>query len=176
MAGNKTRWTRMRLPPNGRRRWIPRIPRRLRKRLPPTNSPRAWRCNGRPWSRTAAAISATRTRGERVLSQEEIDNLLGFTVGDVNLDDNSGIRAIIDFAMVSYERLPMLEIVFDRLVRLMTTSLAQFHLRQRRSLARPHHLGPLRRLHEFDPAAGRALACSRPRSGRISASRRSIPA
>ena len=25
--------------------------------------------------------------GERVLSQEEIDNLLGFTVGDVNLDD-----------------------------------------------------------------------------------------
>ena len=64
--------------------------------------------------------------GERVLSQEEIDNLLGFNVGDVNLDDHSGIRAIIDSAMVSYERLPMLEIVFDRLVRLMTTSLRNF--------------------------------------------------
>ncbi|MEN3348072.1 MAG: flagellar motor switch protein FliM [Bradyrhizobium sp.] len=64
--------------------------------------------------------------GERVLSQEEIDNLLGFTVGDVSLDDHSGIRAIIDSAMVSYERLPMLEIVFDRLVRLMTTSLRNF--------------------------------------------------
>src|SRR5450631_631417 len=64
--------------------------------------------------------------GERVLSQEEIDNLLGFTVGDVSLNDNSGIRAIIDSAMVSYERLPMLEIVFDRLVRLMTTSLRNF--------------------------------------------------
>jgi flagellar motor switch protein FliM len=64
--------------------------------------------------------------GERVLSQEEIDNLLGFTVGDVNLDENNGIRAIIDSAMVSYERLPMLEIVFDRLVRLMTTSLRNF--------------------------------------------------
>src|SRR6188472_194190 len=64
--------------------------------------------------------------GERVLSQEEIDNLLGFTVGEVNLDDHSGIRAIIDSAMVSYERLPMLEIVFDRLVRLMTTSLRNF--------------------------------------------------
>src|SRR6202040_1893359 len=64
--------------------------------------------------------------GERVLSQEEIDNLLGFSVGDVNLDDNSGIRAIIDSAMGSYERLPMLEIVFDRLVRLMTTSLRNF--------------------------------------------------
>src|SRR3954468_1945673 len=64
--------------------------------------------------------------GERVLSQEEIDNLLGFSVGEVNLDDHSGIRAIIDSAMVSYERLPMLEIVFDRLVRLMTTSLRNF--------------------------------------------------
>jgi flagellar motor switch protein FliM len=64
--------------------------------------------------------------GERVLSQEEIDNLLGFTAGEVSLDDNSGIRAIIDSAMVSYERLPMLEIVFDRLVRLLTTSLRNF--------------------------------------------------
>jgi flagellar motor switch protein FliM len=63
---------------------------------------------------------------ERVLSQEEIDNLLGFSVGEINIDDNSGIRAIIDSAMVSYERLPMLEIIFDRLVRLMTTSLRNF--------------------------------------------------
>ena len=38
-----------------------------------------------------------KNNGERVLSQEEIDNLLGFSVGDVNVDDNSGIRAIIDF-------------------------------------------------------------------------------
>jgi flagellar motor switch protein FliM len=63
---------------------------------------------------------------ERVLSQEEIDSLLGFSIADVSLNDNSGIRAIIDSAMVSYERLPMLEIVFDRLVRLMTTSLRNF--------------------------------------------------
>jgi flagellar motor switch protein FliM len=60
---------------------------------------------------------------ERILNQEEIDSLLGFSLSDVTLNDNSGIRAIIDSAMVSYERLPMLEIVFDRLVRLMTTSL-----------------------------------------------------
>src|ERR1700716_4094174 len=64
--------------------------------------------------------------GERVLSQEKIDSLLGFSVGEVNLDDHSGIRAIIDSAMVSYERLPMLEIVFDRLGGLMTTSLRNF--------------------------------------------------
>jgi flagellar motor switch protein FliM len=63
---------------------------------------------------------------ERVLTQEEIDGLLGFSLTDVSLNDNSGIRAIIDSAMVSYERLPMLEIVFDRLVRLMTTSLRNF--------------------------------------------------
>src|ERR1700744_6776940 len=37
--------------------------------------------------------------GERGLSQEEIDNLLGFNLGVVNLDDNSGIRAIIDSGM-----------------------------------------------------------------------------
>src|SRR5260370_19366317 len=53
--------------------------------------------------------------GERVLSQEEIDNLLGFSPGDVTLAAHSSIRAIIDSATVSYERLPMLEIVFDRL-------------------------------------------------------------
>ncbi|MDO9412220.1 MAG: flagellar motor switch protein FliM [Pseudolabrys sp.] len=63
---------------------------------------------------------------ERILNQEEIDSLLGFSSADVTLNDNSGIRAIIDSAMVSYERLPMLEIVFDRLVRLMTTSLRNF--------------------------------------------------
>ena len=63
---------------------------------------------------------------ERILNQEEIDSLLGFNLADITLNENSGIRAIIDSAMVSYERLPMLEIVFDRLVRLMTTSLRNF--------------------------------------------------
>jgi flagellar motor switch protein FliM len=63
---------------------------------------------------------------ERILNQDEIDSLLGFSLADISLSDNSGIRAIIDSAMVSYERLPMLEIVFDRLVRLMTTSLRNF--------------------------------------------------
>src|SRR5579864_9273144 len=71
-------------------------------------------------------IQAAKGVAERILTQEEIDSLLGFSLADVNLNDNSGIRAIIDSAMVSYERLPMLEIVFDRLVRLMTTSLRNF--------------------------------------------------
>src|SRR5215212_9507799 len=63
---------------------------------------------------------------ERILNQDEIDSLLGFDVGDNEAQDKSGIRAIINSALVSYERLPMLEIVFDRLVRLMTTSLRNF--------------------------------------------------
>src|ERR1044072_622683 len=57
---------------------------------------------------------------ERILNQEEIDSLLGFNIADISLNENSGIRAIIDSAMVSYERLPMLEIVFDRPVAVMT--------------------------------------------------------
>src|SRR5580698_4072607 len=71
-------------------------------------------------------IQAAKGGAERILTQEEIDSLLGFSLADVSLSDNSGIRAIIDSAMVSYERLPMLEIIFDRLVRLMTTSLRNF--------------------------------------------------
>ena len=71
-------------------------------------------------------MQATKGGAERVLTQDEIDSLLGFSLTDVSLNDNSGIRAIIDSAMVSYERLPMLEIIFDRLVRLMTTSLRNF--------------------------------------------------
>ncbi|GJL97126.1 MAG: flagellar motor switch protein FliM [Hyphobacterium sp.] len=63
---------------------------------------------------------------ERILNQDEIDSLLGFSVSDEEGADRSGIRAIINSALVSYERLPMLEIVFDRLVRLMTTSLRNF--------------------------------------------------
>ena len=71
-------------------------------------------------------VTAGKGGAERILNQEEIDSLLGFNMADLTLSENSGIRAIIDSAMVSYERLPMLEIVFDRLVRLMTTSLRNF--------------------------------------------------
>ena len=64
--------------------------------------------------------------GERALDQDEIDSLLGFDLSEEDGVERTGIRAIINSALVSYERLPMLEIVFDRLVRLMTTSLRNF--------------------------------------------------
>jgi flagellar motor switch protein FliM len=62
----------------------------------------------------------------RVLDQDEIDSLLGFDDDDDRDREVAGIKAIIDSSLVSYERLPMLEVVFDRLVRLMSTSLRNF--------------------------------------------------
>ena len=63
---------------------------------------------------------------ERVLNQDEIDSLLGFDASGGNSQERTGIQAIVNSALVSYERLPLLEIVFDRLVRMMTTSLRNF--------------------------------------------------
>ncbi|WP_397400299.1 flagellar motor switch protein FliM [Phenylobacterium sp.] len=71
-------------------------------------------------------IAAEPEGAERILNQDEIDSLLGFDMSDEDSAERTGIRAIINSALVSYERLPMLEIVFDRLVRLMTTSLRNF--------------------------------------------------
>ena len=62
----------------------------------------------------------------RVLSQNEIDSLLGFGDAGAGSQENSGIMALINSALVNYERLPMLEVVFDRLVRMMSTSLRNF--------------------------------------------------
>ncbi len=59
----------------------------------------------------------------RILNQEEIDSLLGFDDDNLDSGETSGVMALINSAMVNYERLPMLDIVFDRLVRLMSTSL-----------------------------------------------------
>ena len=62
----------------------------------------------------------------RVLNQDEIDSLLGFDEASDEGSDRAGIQAILNSALVSYERLPMLVVVFDRLVRMMTTSLRNF--------------------------------------------------
>ncbi|PKU26244.1 flagellar motor switch protein FliM [Telmatospirillum siberiense] len=62
----------------------------------------------------------------RVLNQDEIDSLLGFDDSAGGSGDRSGIQAILNSALVSYERLPMLEVVFDRLVRMMSTSMRNF--------------------------------------------------
>ncbi|MDP2205067.1 MAG: flagellar motor switch protein FliM [Alphaproteobacteria bacterium] len=58
----------------------------------------------------------------RILDQDEIDSLLGFG-DDAGNGSKTGIMELINSALVNYERLPMLDVVFDRLVRLMSTSL-----------------------------------------------------
>ena len=84
----------------------------------------------------------------RVLNQDEIDSLLGFDEAGGGEADTSGIHAIVNSALVSYERLPMLEVVFDRLVRMMSTSLRNFT---------SDHVDPVRRLPELDSATRYAL-------------------
>ncbi|MDB5416717.1 MAG: fliM [Phenylobacterium sp.] len=84
---------------------------------------------GGDWSETdgmGPAAGDGSIGSERILNQEEIDSLLGFDLSEEEMAERTGIRAIINSALVSYERLPMLEIVFDRLVRYMTTSLRNF--------------------------------------------------
>ena len=73
-----------------------------------------------------AAAAPARETSTRVLNQDEIDSLLGFDEEHDESAGQSGIQAILNSALVSYERLPMLEVVFDRLVRLMSTSLRNF--------------------------------------------------
>src|SRR5947207_8432591 len=71
-------------------------------------------------------IQGAKGGAERILNQDEIDSLLGFSLGDVSLNDNSGIRSIIDSPMLSYEVLRMLDSVFDWQVRLRRTSWRNF--------------------------------------------------
>jgi flagellar motor switch protein FliM len=78
------------------------------------------------WAAMMGNPAAQKSGADRILNQDEIDGLLGFSIDELVNGSQSGIRAIIDSAMVSYERLPMLEILFDRFVRLLTSSLRNF--------------------------------------------------
>jgi flagellar motor switch protein FliM len=62
---------------------------------------------------------------EQVLKKDEIDSLLGLEDGDTG-ETAQGLEALVSSSSITYERLPMLEVVFDRLVRMMTTSLRNF--------------------------------------------------
>ena len=62
--------------------------------------------------------------GERILDQAEIDSLLGLNDGPTR--EIQAVERIISSGLVSFERLPMLEIVFDRLIRILSTTLRNF--------------------------------------------------
>ncbi|WEK05551.1 MAG: flagellar motor switch protein FliM [Candidatus Devosia phytovorans] len=78
------------------------------------------------WAAMIESAAETEGGPDRVLNQDEIDSLLGFDASIGSNVELTGVQALINSALVSYERLPMLEIVFDRLVRLATTSLRNF--------------------------------------------------
>ncbi len=63
------------------------------------------------------------TSPERLLSQSEIDTLLG----DHDVPEKTiGIDVLLGNNHISHERLPMLDVVFERLIRQFTTSLRNF--------------------------------------------------
>ncbi len=72
----------------------------------------------------ALAASGDDGASPGVLNQDEIDSLLG--IEEAGGGERKAMHAILNSALVSYERLPMLEVVFDRMVRLLSTSLRNF--------------------------------------------------
>lgn len=69
----------------------------------------------------AAENGGAEGEAARILNQDEIDSLLGYENGQQG--ELRGVAALINTGLINYERLPMLEIVFDRMVRVMSTSL-----------------------------------------------------
>ena len=66
-------------------------------------------------------MSDAQDEARGMLNQAEIDSLMHF-----DEPARSGMERLIRSGLISYERLPMLEIVFDRLVRILSTSLRNF--------------------------------------------------
>ena len=115
------------------------------KTWPPPGAPRPRRRHRRATAQPA-----------RVLNQAEIDSLLGFDEGPAGGESRTGMQTIISSGLVSYERLPMLEIVFDRLVRIMSTILRNFTSDNVEVGIDNILVAALRRLPQLDPAAGHA--------------------
>ena len=83
----------------------------------------------KPETTSASEAVAQSTQGasttesvKNILNQEELDSLMN--KGEENV--SAGVKAILNSSMISYERLPMLDVVFDRLIRMMATSMRNF--------------------------------------------------
>lgn len=75
---------------------------------------------------TAAEAMAGFSGDTKTLSQEEIDRLLNFAAPEGGGAEMSAIQRLVSSTTVNKDRLPMLDVVFDRMVRLLNTSLRQF--------------------------------------------------
>ena len=170
----RTRWTRTPLPPNGKRRWIPRIPAEAAEAAAANELSESmalqWaamvedgsRDFGNKNRRRAGSV-AGRNRQSARFHRRRRQSRRQFRHSRHHQFRDGVLRASAD----ARNRVRPPGAADDH-------ELAQLHLRQRRSLARPHHLGPLRRLHEFDSAAGgaqrvqgRGVGKFRPRHGRF---------
>ena len=87
----------------------------------PPNEPGDWNMIPEPEPAPASAVPAG------VLSQAEINSLIGpAAIAGSGAAGEGGLERIVGSGLVSSERLPMLEIVFDRLVRHLSSSLRAF--------------------------------------------------
>lgn len=62
--------------------------------------------------------------GQKILDQNEIDSLLG--VDKSAEKTNKGTKALLDQSVVNYEKLPMLDVIYDKFERILSTSLRHF--------------------------------------------------
>lgn len=69
----------------------------------------------------AAWESMLAAEADKVLSQTEIDRLMQFD-NEAGAAPRSVIDQIVNSSFVNYDRLPMLDVIFDRLVRMMSSS------------------------------------------------------
>ena len=68
-------------------------------------------------------MSETMVNADQILSQDEVDNLIESSKNS-NLDTGEfGMKRVIEAGLASFERLPMLEIVFDRFARILSKTL-----------------------------------------------------
>ncbi|WP_434624450.1 flagellar motor switch protein FliM [Azospirillum sp. B2RO_4] len=72
------------------------------------------------------AMQQALTGETKTLSQEEIDRLLNFGAPEGGGPEMSAIQRLVSSTTVNKDRLPMLDVVFDRMVRMLNTSLRQF--------------------------------------------------
>lgn len=80
--------------------------------------------NGEDLQKSDAGQDATQSMDMGELSQTEIDRMLG--IGGDDSAKTRTFKSVLNSGHVHYERLPMLEVVFDRFVRMMSISLRNF--------------------------------------------------
>ncbi len=72
-----------------------------------------------------ASAAPDSMQGQKILDQNEIDSLLGIDSTE-SVGGGRGVQALLDQSVVNYEKLPMLEVIYDKFERLLSTSLRQY--------------------------------------------------